>query len=236
MNDKTNPYITACITPKIQIQRPNLQHLCNLVVISQIGMVEYGTRYKVDHPAQDRKEKEEKPRKRPRITASTSVERGWKQRITRRENRLTRLAIDPMGNLSCPLLTRRANKGSLGLSTGLNISGQFTSFYLSSFPRTPLPLFPLFLFHQDVDAHIEISLRRSDRFRSGRTSRWMSPRNCAIRRAYPNVITPHIIFNDFLVFSVKAMISFFFDFVPRIRIFQVFWGTFKNLSFLICSF
>lgn len=171
MNDKTNPYITACITPKIQIQRPNLQHLCNLVVISQIGMVEYGTRYKVDHPAQDRKEKEEKPRKRPRITASTSVERGWKQRITRRENRLTRLAIDPMGNLSCPLLTRRANKGSLGLSTGLNISGQFTSFYLSSFPRTPLPLFPLFLFHQDVDAHIEISLRRSDRFRSGRTSR-----------------------------------------------------------------
>lgn len=69
---------------------------------------------------------------------------GWKQRITRRENRLTRLAIDPMGNLSCPLLTRRANKGSLGLSTGLNISGQFTSFDLLSSPVPRPPPAPSF--------------------------------------------------------------------------------------------
>lgn len=50
----------------------------------------------------------------PSSTRCSRPSTGWKQRITRRENRLTRLAIDPTGNLSRPsLLTRRANKGEI---------------------------------------------------------------------------------------------------------------------------
>lgn len=86
---------------------------------------------------------------------------GWKQRITRRENRLTRLAIDPTTGklISRPLLTRRANKGEIprpfrGIkylgaiyllrSLSLSLSFPSVSFLLSPYPS--LPFFTSFSF------------------------------------------------------------------------------------------
>jgi len=80
------------------------------------------------------------------VPSSTRCSRpsiGWKQRITRRENRLTRLAIDPTGNLSRPsLLTRRANKGEIPRPfRGIKYLGAI--YLLRSFLSTLSPPFAL---------------------------------------------------------------------------------------------
>jgi len=82
------------------------------------------------------------------VPSSTRCSRpsiGWKQRITRRENRLTRLAIDPTGNLSRPsLLTRRANKGEIPRPfRGIKYLGAI--YLLRSFLSTLSPACPFFL-------------------------------------------------------------------------------------------
>lgn len=100
---------------------------------------------------------------------------GWKQRITRRENRLTRLAIDPTGNLSRPsLLTRRANKGEIPRPfRGIKYLGAIYLFrsFLSAPPLSrprPLllsfsPVTSSFFFYPYLDADAQISPRRNDR-------------------------------------------------------------------------
>ena len=80
----------------------------------------------------------------PSSTRCSRPSTGWKQRITRRENRLTRLAIDPTENLSRPsLLTRRANKGEIPRPfRGIKYLGAI--YLLRSFLSAPSFSYPFF--------------------------------------------------------------------------------------------
>lgn len=97
---------------------------------------------------------------------------GWKQRITRRENRLTRLAIDPTGNLSRPsLFTRRANKGEIPRPfRGIKYLGAIyllRSFLsVPSLPRSSISSSFFSYLYLDARADAQISPRRNDRFSS----------------------------------------------------------------------